>query len=329
MKLSIILPVYNAGPFLEKCLDSIVPELGEEVELIIVNDGSTDNSREIAEKYASSYDSIKVLCKKNSGQVETRNLGIRAATGEYICFIDADDWVEPGYYNKGLAVAVDKGADIVIRGYIYDTMNYVSVKNFNQYHGLYDSKQIHAQIIPFLAGIRYGNLINTSLWNKLFRRELLLDNIDLIHSDLRNGEDACLFIACISDARLLCITDTESYYHYVEHVNQISTRYDVNALYRTRRLYETLLNIGENKNLEIKLLKEMAFSQYWKVLSQISRLSNYTNNERLSMINEVLRDNYLKEVVIGSKNGNMPYEYLKKLMVRFKMGRLITKMCNK
>lgn len=329
MKLSIVLPVYNAGLFLEKCLDSIVPELSEEVELIIVNDGSTDNSGDIAEKYASSYKSIKVLSKSNSGQVETRNLGIREATGEYVCFIDADDWVEPRYYNKGLEAAVDKDADIVIMGYIYDSMNSLSIKNFEQYQGLYDSETIHTQIIPLLAGIRYGNIVNTSLWNKLFRRKLLLNNIGFVHGDLRNGEDACLFIACLSDARRLCVTDTKSYYHYVEHVNQISSRYDVNALYRTRRLYETLLNIGENKKLDMKLLREMAFSQYWKVLSQISRLPNCNNNKKISLINEVLRDSYLKEVVKDSKSGNMPYENLKKIMVRFKMGRLIMKMCNK
>lgn len=329
MKLSIVLPVYNAAPFLKACVESIIPELNDNTEIVIVNDGSTDDSGEIAEQFARQYSSIKVEHKKNSGQVETRNLGIRTASGEYVCFIDADDWVDYGYYSEGLSCAIRESADIVMMGYKHDTASGCYTKKFKAYLGSYNNNQIRAIVIPALAGIHYGNIINTSLWNKIFKRELLLRNIDLVHRDLRNGEDSCLFIACLSDAEKLCVLDSGLFYHYVEHANQVSTKYDPLSLARSQRLYETVIKIGDAKCLNMQLLHELVFSQYWKILSQISKLDIIDFKEKKSLINEILGDAYLQKIVKSSKNGGMPYEFLKKLFIRFRMGSLILKMCNK
>ncbi|EOU2021355.1 glycosyltransferase family 2 protein, partial [Clostridium perfringens] len=91
MKISIIVPVYNVENYLEKCIDSILSQSYKNIELILINDGSLDKSGEICDRYKS--DNVKIIHKKNTGLSETRNLGIKASTGEYLMFVDSDDWI--------------------------------------------------------------------------------------------------------------------------------------------------------------------------------------------------------------------------------------------
>ncbi|HCT89966.1 MAG TPA: glycosyl transferase family 2, partial [Lachnospiraceae bacterium] len=93
--ISIIVPVYNAGIFLERCLDSICRQTYKEIEVILINDGSTDGSTEICEAYVKKDSRVKVLSKGNEGVVKARKDGLKIASGEYIGYVDADDWIEP------------------------------------------------------------------------------------------------------------------------------------------------------------------------------------------------------------------------------------------
>ena len=115
IKVSIIVPVYNVEKYLEKCLDSIVKQTYENIEIILVDDGSTDKSGTILDQYAEMDNRISVIHKKNEGVSTARNTGIEAARGEYICFADADDYLMPDYVEYLLTLAVDKNADIAIK----------------------------------------------------------------------------------------------------------------------------------------------------------------------------------------------------------------------
>lgn len=122
---SVIIPVYNAEKFLEKCLDSIVKQTLENFEIILVNDGSTDHSGDICERYASEYSNIFVFHKENGGSAsEARNVGIKYAKGVYICFVDNDDMLPNNYilaYMHEKAISAD--ADLIIgRKKVYDYM---------------------------------------------------------------------------------------------------------------------------------------------------------------------------------------------------------------
>ena len=111
---SIIVPVYNTGEYLYKCLDSIIDQNLQEIELILINDGSTDNSAEICDRYSEKDKRVRVIHKKNEGVSIARNVGIRAAKGEYIGFIDSDDWIEKEMYQDMYYHAKNKEADIVM-----------------------------------------------------------------------------------------------------------------------------------------------------------------------------------------------------------------------
>lgn len=113
-KISIIVPVYNTGKYLYKCINSILAQTLEDFELIIINDGSVDNSCDICDEYAKTDSRVKVIHKKNEGVSIARNVGIEMATGEYIGFIDSDDWIEPDMYCDMYSFAKKYDVDIVM-----------------------------------------------------------------------------------------------------------------------------------------------------------------------------------------------------------------------
>lgn len=111
---SVVVPVYNVEKYIERCLDSLVRQkFGYEYEIIIVNDGTKDNSMTIADRFASEYDFIRIITQQNAGLSAARNTGLANARGEYIAFVDSDDFVSPFYISEMYTLAVKNNADIV------------------------------------------------------------------------------------------------------------------------------------------------------------------------------------------------------------------------
>ena len=113
MKISIIIPVYNVAQYLDKALDSVVNQTYKDIEIICVNDGSTDNSLQIIENYAKKDKRIKVINQDNSGLYVVRQNGVKVATGDYITYVDGDDWLDADACDKIVSVAENSNADII------------------------------------------------------------------------------------------------------------------------------------------------------------------------------------------------------------------------
>ena len=111
-KISVIVPVYNVEKYLRKCLDSIIEQQYSNIEVIVVDDGSTDNSREIIKEYVSGNDKIKYYKKENGGLSDARNYGVQKATGDYICFIDSDDYIDKNLFER-IKSYIDKDYDVI------------------------------------------------------------------------------------------------------------------------------------------------------------------------------------------------------------------------
>lgn len=116
-KISIIVPVYKAEPYLRKCIDSILNQTFKDFELILVDDGSPDRCGEICDEYALKDSRIKIIHKENSGRSSARNVGLDIAQGEYIGFVDSDDWIEPDMYEVLYSKAKIESADIIALNY--------------------------------------------------------------------------------------------------------------------------------------------------------------------------------------------------------------------
>ena len=156
MKLSIIVPVYNVEKYLRKCLDSLAEQTAEDYEVILVNDGSKDASREIAAEYAGKYPFFRIIDLDNGGQGRARNFGIDAAQGEYIGFVDSDDWAAPEMFSRLLDYAEREEADIAV-------CDYYRCEETGE--RLYEKARL--QDHPLSAA--------GAVWNKLFRREIIGD----------------------------------------------------------------------------------------------------------------------------------------------------------
>ncbi len=135
-KVSVVLPVYNVAAYLPKCLESLLNQTLKEIEIICVNDCSPDNSLEILKQYAAKDNRIKIIDQTNTGPGVARNNGIKAATGEYVGFVDPDDWAEPEMFAKMYTAAIEQNADIVECG----------VKIYNEKSGKTKEKQGFAAV---------------------------------------------------------------------------------------------------------------------------------------------------------------------------------------
>ena len=163
-KLSIIVPVYGVEKYIDKCLNSLVKQSLKEIEIIVVNDGSPDNSQKIIDKYVKKYpDKIKSYIKENGGQGSARNYGLKKASGEYIGYVDSDDFVEKDMYKKLYNKAKENNYDIVVCG------------NYNVSED-YQNKNIDAFINNYntdLENIFFGKM---AVWNKIYKRDILIKN---------------------------------------------------------------------------------------------------------------------------------------------------------
>ena len=139
-KVSIIVPVYNVGKYLSKCLDSLINQTLEDIEIICINDGSTDNSLDILKSYRTKDSRIKIIDKPNEGLSITRNLGIHSATGNYIGFIDSDDWIDLDFYEKLYSAITSNDVDIACATIIRKRENSSKYRVFFKEEKIYETK---------------------------------------------------------------------------------------------------------------------------------------------------------------------------------------------
>ena len=163
-KVTVIVPVYNTESFLPACVKSMMAQTLKELEIIFVDDGSTDSSGKLCDKYAEQDNRVRVIHKPNGGVASARQAGLDAATGEYVIWADSDDWVDPDMYEKMYEKAKETNADLVACGYKKEFSDGTCLL-FTDYF----SNAKRKSIINFLR-TKIGN----SLCNKLFKRELIL-----------------------------------------------------------------------------------------------------------------------------------------------------------
>ena len=199
-KVSVIIPVFNVAPFLPTCLNSCLNSTLQEIEFICVNDGSTDNSLDILQQYAQKDPRFTILSQENMGQGVARNKAIQMAQGEYIAFVDPDDYIEPTLFEKTYNFALQNQADVVQFDYTEYRENTHKYKKINlakkfkkEYHFNLNKKGKYTkQDIPY--GLFY-NLYN-QVWNRLYRKDLILKN-NIHFSNTRNGEDQLFTIGVL------------------------------------------------------------------------------------------------------------------------------------
>lgn len=249
MRLSIIVPVYNAERFLPECIESILQQEFGEFELILVDDGSTDNSLAVCEKYKNDDARIKIVRKANGGLISAKKAGLEYATGDYVGFVDSDDWIDSDMYCKLVSAAVECGADIAVGDNVAEFVSrVVKIKQGIDY-GVYDKARLIAEVYPNLAFKEqiFCLGVSPSLCTKIFKRELVTKYQFEVDECIKGGEDAACTYPCILEAEKLVYVENCWGYHYRVH-NQSMTH------------KERILNLDER----MKLLTHFyhSFSKY-------------------------------------------------------------------
>ena len=169
--LSVIIPVYNVAKFLPECLNSVINQTYENLEIILVNDGSTDDSGKICDKYALKDDRIKVIHKKNGGLSDARNTGLKVSTGDLIAFLDSDDYLAKDFYEKLITRLQNDNSDIAIGETYYVYPDQIKTDDRANYYNFKSNKKIISSIAD------KSNLIySCACWNKVYKSELIRNN---------------------------------------------------------------------------------------------------------------------------------------------------------
>lgn len=164
VKCSIIVPIYNAEHTLSRCINSLISQDYENIEIILVNDGSTDCSLNICEEFAFKDNRIVLISKPNAGSSAARNTGLDAATGDYIFFADSDDWVESSFCSNVVKIFNEYSVDVVIFGFKEIVGNKIKEKH-SKTSGLIDKEEV-------LKGTLIDGYINSLVWNKAFKADI-------------------------------------------------------------------------------------------------------------------------------------------------------------
>lgn len=219
--ISVIVPVYNIEQYVGACIESIIKQTYKNLEIILVDDGSTDRSSSLCDLYAEKDNRIKVIHKLNGGLVSARKAGVLAANGKYVGYVDGDDWIECDFYEKLYMAAVKSQAEVICAGFSRDLFDqHIRLSN-NILDGIYEESSIEMLRRKMLSYDElYSVGIYTYVWNKLFLREIVLQPQLNVDERITIGEDAAVTYPCLLCANRIYVCDY-SEYHYRQHATSM------------------------------------------------------------------------------------------------------------
>lgn len=220
-KVSLIIPVYNTAKYLDECMKSVLEQTEKDIEILLVDDGSTDGvSPQMCDGYAERDSRVRVIHKENGGSISAWIRGTEEATSPYVCYLDSDDWVdtemvESLYARTSLAEGKDSSfveSEIISSNYIVEKAGERRKEAHGQEPGEYTGKEL-SEIKKRLLGEERRPVI-MSRCMKLISRQLFLDNIKYCNKNIKMGEDVNIMLPCLCDCKRLVILKDSFFYHY-------------------------------------------------------------------------------------------------------------------
>ena len=254
--ISVIIPIFNGEKFLRECIESVKACPSQQIECIMINDGSTDGTKEICRQAAHGDARFRLIDKSNSGVSDSRNMGMEAASGDYIFFLDADDYIDTSRWPELLTRAEQREFDIIAYGY-YD---------------LFDSGSIKEEKFPDYCDIRTALLSTTLLnacWGKLLRRAVIEENKLRFRKDLRTCEDAVFILDFAQNSKNIKLSSSCVLYYRIHsgsvmHKTGLDSKLsDFSALYERRLVY-----LSQNYD---ELSKRAMYRQFFSVVTDLFR----------------------------------------------------------
>lgn len=209
--ISVIVPVYNTEEYLPRCIESIQKQTYSNMEMILVNDGSTDNSLSVCEKYAGTDDRIQIISQSNRGIIEAKRTGIKHCYGEYVMFVDSDDWIEPQLLESMVQAACESGCLLVCTNAYKDFEDRTVEMRNNIPAGTYETSTIVKDLFYYKNTEDYGILPYSVA--KLYVKDMLEEVLNNVDSNIRYAEDKAIVFSLVFQNIKICFMD-DIYYHY-------------------------------------------------------------------------------------------------------------------
>lgn len=288
--LSIIIPIYNVEKYLTKCIESVINQTYKNLEIILVNDGSTDNSKDIINKYSLIDSRIKIINKKNGGLSDARNVGIEIAKGDYIAFLDSDDWIELNMYEKLYSYIKQENADIVQCSYQEVYNEEVNNQKIKEEIKLISGKDS----LYNLYGENHGKTV--VVWNKIYKRELFND---IRFPKGKYHEDELTTYKLLYKANKIVDLNLPLVYYRQRDGSIMNSKFNIKRLDALEAFYEKL-QFYRQKNLnglqQATLSQILSYTHICYVKVKDSNIENKTE------ILKLLRKNIKKDYLLFMKN---------------------------
>ena len=294
--LSIIIPVYNVENYLEQCLDSIIDQELTDIEIICVDDGSTDNKKKKKKKFASKDKRIRIISKKNGGQASARNLGIQEANGEYIAFVDSDDFIKKDMFSKLYDIAKTNDLDIVMcKISLYDN-NSGKINNNAWYYKLGVFENFNKKIFNHNDTREFTCNISVTPYNKIYKSSLIKEN-DIFFPEGLIFEDEKFFYDVYLRAKKVSIVDEFLYYYRVNRkgstvdISKDNDYSDMVSIYKLIR--QTFKETGNYENYKLLLANRLIHLELSRFTQTSEKYKEHFFNKMKQDLLDVLNDEYL------------------------------------
>lgn len=306
VKISIIIPIFNAEKFIDRCIQSIIEQKYSNFELILLNDGSTDSTNKILNKYEGVDNRIKIIKKENTGVSDTRNIGIKEANGDYLMFVDADDYIEKNTLESIVNIIKNNDVDLIKYNYNkYDQFNNKLEKQ-EDYKEYGNRILVKKEIKSFITDILKGKF-NAYVWTLVIKKDIIKDI--KFNTDISLMEDLLFYI------NILCTIDTlyvinDRLYNYCMNEDSIcnSNRYYYRNFLDMLKIHDLVIDVlkkqnkfdnDEEKNITVSIILAIE-SVFYRVCIekniQYEELNKMITNEKLKDI--IDNKEYLKTIPI-------------------------------
>lgn len=242
-KVSIIVPVYNTAEYLGKCVESLLSQQYSNYEILLIDDGSTDESGSLCDRMADEHAQIKAFHKPNGGLISSWKYGVTKSTGEYVCFVDSDDWVEESMLAQMIVYATGNPREMISSDYIIERDHGTSETVYQKLSpGSYDKSMLEKEVFPYLLGQEH-RYVTFSRCMKLISRSLIVQNMHYSDPKIRMGEDVTIMLPALLDCEHLVIMDHKAFYHYRYVTESMIHQYDRGMFENNQHLQNILKQV--------------------------------------------------------------------------------------
>ena len=310
-KISIVIPTYNSEKYIKRCVDSVRNQLYENIEILIIDNGSTDNTQQICEEYAKKDRRIKNIQSNRFGVSAARNIGLEHATGKYIQFLDSDDAIKPNMISCLYEKMTSTNADVVICGY-----DYVREDSIEKHMLCNCSCDKKSMMVNYLSQSKYEGVFNY-LWNKLYKRERIEEGKVRFDENITLAEDALFNMELYSHCKNYTFIDACLYLHYD---NEESLEKQPKDIYTLRDTYFEIclryekLYICEKMAEKYQGIIGNKYLYYAIVLLDTLCIENKDNKMKQKFVKEFLEFTDIIEKISKADCYNMNYRIMKQLL---------------